>query len=414
MASPGRAETVAASRIPTDEVQRRGAAGPLVMLVAGEASGDRHAADSFLELRRLIPNVRGIGMGGPAMRAAGVEIVQDFDGMAVIGVVEVVRHYRRIRQVLKRLQSLACERRPDLLICVDYKEFNFHLARAVKACGVPVLFYVGPQFWAWRSGRVKTYGSAVNHMAVIFPFEVPHYRAAGVPVTYVGHPLAGKVEPRLTRAEAASRHGLRGTGPVVGLLPGSRTNEIKRLLPVMLQSAQRLAERVPGVRFVLAQAPSVDPALIDAALAENPLPLQRLAGLDYDALQCCDAVVTSSGTATLELALLRVPMVVIYKLAPVTYWLGRLLVKIPFIGLPNILAGRAIVREFIQHEANAGNIGGELERLVTDAAYAATMRHELRTVADILGPGGGSANLARLAAAMLSTVSGTAAHEGAP
>ncbi|WP_328591523.1 lipid-A-disaccharide synthase [Methylotetracoccus oryzae] len=375
---------------------------PLVMLVAGEASGDRHAADSFRELRRLIPDVRGIGMGGPAMREAGVEIVQDSAGMAVIGVVEVIRHYRHIRRVLKKMQTLVCERRPDLLICVDYKEFNFHLARAAKACGVRVLFYVGPQFWAWRPGRVKTYGQAVSHMAVIFPFEVPHYQAAGVPVTYVGHPLAGKVAPRMTRAWALTRFGFGKGGPIVGLLPGSRANEIRRLLPVMLESARQLAERVPGVRFVLAEAPSVESSLIEEALAQHGLPLRRVPGLDYDLLQCCDAVVTSSGTATLELALLKVPMVIIYRLSPVTYWLGRLLVKIPFIGLPNILAGRSVVREFIQHDANPEKIVAELEHILSDTPYAASMRAALSEVAGILGAGGGSANLARLAAELLS------------
>jgi len=383
---------------PGDSGRRR----PLVMLVAGEASGDRHAADSFRELRRLIPNVRGIGMGGPAMREAGVEIVHDSAGMAVIGVVEVLRHYRHIRRVLKKMQTLVCGRRPDLLICVDYKEFNFHLARAATACGVRVLFYVGPQFWAWRPGRVKTYGQAVSHMAVIFPFEVPYYQAAGVPVTYVGHPLAGKVVPRMTRAWALTRFGLGGGGPIVGLLPGSRANEIRRLLPVMLESAQRLAERVPGVRFVLAEAPSVESSLIEEALSGHRLAVHRVPGLDYDLLQCCDAVVTSSGTATLELALLKLPMVIIYRLSPVTYWLGRLLVRIPFIGLPNILAGHSVVREFIQHDANPENIVAEIEHILNDATYAASMRAALSEVAGILGAGGGSANLARLAAELLS------------
>ena len=374
---------------------------PLVMLVAGEASGDRHAADSFEALRRLMPGVRGIGMGGAAMRAAGIEIVQDAAGMAVIGVVEVIRHYGHIRRVLKRMQALACERRPDLLICVDYKEFNFHLARAAKACGVPVLFYVGPQFWAWRSGRVKTYGRAVSHMAVIFPFEVPYYQAAGVPVSYVGHPLAGKVAPKRGKAAAAAVFGLEGEGPLVGLLPGSRVNEIKRLLPVMLQSAKLLAARRPDVRFVLAQAPSVDSQLIDEVLGSDGLPLRRVSGLDYDALQCCDAVVTASGTATLELALLRLPMVIVYRLAPLTYWLGRLLVKIPFIGLPNILAGREVVREFIQHAANPDNIACEIERILNDNEYAASIREGLAMVSGKLGSGDGSSNLAHLAAEMI-------------
>lgn len=374
---------------------------PLVMLVAGEASGDRHAAALFTELRRLIPDVRGIGMGGVQMREAGIDILQDSDGLAVIGVAEVVKHYAEIRRVLKRMQAIACERRPDLLICVDYKEFNFHLARKAKSSGLKVLFYVGPQFWAWRPGRVKTYGQAVSHMAVIFPFEVPHYQAAGVPVTYVGHPLAGKVHATRSREEAFSAYDLAGEGPIVALLPGSRINEIKRLLPVMLESAKRLAERVPHVRFMLAQAPSLDASLIRHYVEQSTVPIRIIEGIDYDALQCCDAVITSSGTATLEIALLGLPMVIVYRLAALSYWLGRLLVSIPYIGLPNILSGRSIVREFIQHEANPANITGEVERILTDGIYARQMRSDLSRLREILGPGGGSANLARLAAQML-------------
>lgn len=371
------------------------------MLVAGEASGDRHAAALFRELRRLIPGVRGIGMGGAAMREAGIEVRYDSTGLAVIGVVEVIKHYGEIRRALKQMQAMACKERPDLLICVDYKEFNFHLARKAKGCGIKVLFYVGPQFWAWRPGRVKTYGQAVSHMAVIFPFEVPFYRAEGVPVTYVGHPLAGRVKPKQTKEEALRAYDLAGQGPIVGLLPGSRANEIKRLLPVMLQTARRLARRFPDIRFLLPQASSVDDALIKSYLQDSSLSLRVIRGIDYDALQCCHAVVTASGTATLEVALLGVPMVIVYRLAWLTYWLGRFLVSIPHIGLPNILAGKPIVREFIQHDANPDNISAEIERILTDPVYSSEIRTNLSALQGVVGPGGGSENLARLAARML-------------
>lgn len=374
---------------------------PLVMLVAGEASGDRHAAALFTELRRLIPSVRGIGMGGTRMREAGVDMVQDATGLAVIGVAEVLRHYAKIRRVLKRMQSIACERRPDLLICVDYKEFNFHLARKAKAAGIKVLFYVGPQFWAWRPGRVKAYGQAVSHMAVIFPFEVPYYEAAGVPVTYVGHPLAGTVRASRNREDALRAQGLEGEGPIVALLPGSRANEIRRLLPVMLRSALLLKERIPKLRFLLARSTSVDDALIRHYVEQVTVPIRVIEGIDYDALQCCDAVITASGTATLEVGLLGLPMVIVYRLAALSYWLGRLLVSIPHIGLPNILSGRPIVRELIQHEANAENMAREIEHILTDAGYARQMRDDLARLREILGPGGGSARLARLAAELL-------------
>ena len=373
---------------------------PLVMLVAGEASGDQHAASLFLELKTLIPDVRGIGMGGVKMREAGVDIRYDSTGIAVIGAIEVLRHYGEIRAALKQMQALLRDERPDLLICVDYKEFNFRLARSAKQAGIKVLFYVSPQVWAWRPGRVKKYGEAVDRMAVIFPFEVPFYEAYQIPVSYVGHPLADQVVPSVSKDQAMAEFGLVPGRPVVGLLPGSRGNEIRRLLPVIVASARLLQQRFPAIQFVLSQAASVD----DDSLAEylgNPLTIVRVKGRNYDVLQCCDAVITVSGTATLEVALSEVPMAIIYKVAPITYLLGRLLIQIPFIGLPNILAGRRIVQEFIQHEASAEKIAGEIGRLLEDMDYAAEMRRNLAEVKTLLGQGGGSARLAKVAVDML-------------
>jgi lipid-A-disaccharide synthase len=371
------------------------------MLSAGEASGDQHAASLFLELQKRVPGVRAIGMGGARMREVGVDIRYDSTSIAVIGTVEVIKHYGEIRRALALMQALAASEKPDLLICVDYKEFNFRLARAAKALGVQVLFYVSPQVWAWRPGRVKQYGEAVDHMAVIFPFEVPFYEAHQIPVTYVGHPLAGKVAPTVSKEQALNEFGLAGGGPVIGLLPGSRANEIKRLLPVILQAAERLARRFPDARFVLNQASSVSAETLATYAEHCPVTIQAVQGRNYDVLQCCDAVITVSGTATLEVALAGVPMAIIYKVAPLTYWLGRLMISIKFIGLPNILAGKGVVREFIQHEASAENIAGEIGRILEDPAYAARIRQDLRQVKESLGEGGGSAKLARLAARML-------------
>jgi lipid-A-disaccharide synthase len=384
------------------------------MISAGEASGDQHAAALFRELQKLMPGVEGIGMGGSAMREAGIELCFDSSGIGVIGLAEIARHYGEIRGALKIMQNTACERKPDLLICVDYKEFNFRLAKAAKACGVKVLFYVSPQVWAWRPGRVKSYGRIIDHMAVIFPFELPFYEAYGVPATYVGHPLAGKVKPSMSRSEALKKYGLTdssanaqnngGSRPVIGLLPGSRANEIKRLMPVILESARRLSLEFPAARFLLFQAASVEDAAISAQLAGVAgLDLQVIRGQDYDALQCCDTVITVSGTATLEIALLGIPMVIVYRLSPLSYWLGRLLVKVPFIGLPNILAGKGVVREFIQHEATTANIAGEIARILQDCIYSESQRQALLTIRDKLGDRNGSAVLARLAADMLAT-----------
>lgn len=374
---------------------------PLVMLSAGEASGDQHAASLFGELKMLIPGVRGIGMGGAKMREAGVDIRYDSTAIAVIGTIEVIKHYGEIRRALKLMQRIAREERPDLLICVDYKEFNFHLAKAAKAAGVKVLFYVSPQVWAWRPGRVKKYGAAVDRMAVIFPFEVPFYEAHQIPVSYVGHPLAGKVVPSVPKALALREFDLETTGPVIGLLPGSRANEIKRLLPVVLGAAAILHQRFPEAKFVLNQASSIGDEMLRPYLQQNPVHIRVIKGRNYDVLQCCDAVITVSGTATLEVALSGVPMAILYKVAPISYYLGRWLIKIPFIGLPNILAGRRIVQEFIQHDATAANLADEIGKILQNAPYAERMRKDLGEVKALLGEGGGSASLARVAAQML-------------
>jgi lipid-A-disaccharide synthase len=376
---------------------------PLVMLVAGEASGDQHAAAMFRELRSLIPEVRGVGMGGSAMREVGIDIRVDSTGLGVIGLAEIARHYGEISRALEAMKALARTERPDLLICVDYKEFNFRLARAAKAAGIKVLFYVSPQVWAWRPGRVKDYGRAIDHMAVIFPFEVPFYERYGIPVTYVGHPLAGKIAPVADVEKMRRGLGLDESRPLVGLLPGSRGNEIRRLLPMLLQAAARIAKERPDARFVLIQAPSVADALLAAELEAAPVPVRVVKDRRHDALGCCDAIMTTSGTATLEVALLGVPMAIVYKLAPLSYWLGRLLVTIPFIGLPNILAGRKIVQEFIQHEANAEAVGGEILRILNDPAYALRIRSDLAEVRSRLGEGGGSRRLAELAVTLLGT-----------
>ena len=371
------------------------------MFSAGESSGDQHAANMFLELKKHQPDIVGFGMGGVKMVQAGIDIRYDSSGIAVIGVVEVLKHYGEIRRALKLMQQLVSTERPDLLVCVDYKEFNLKLARCAKQCGVKVLFYVSPQVWAWRPGWVKQYGEAVDHMAVIFPFEVPFYEAHHIPVTYVGHPLAGKVVPSLSKGEALQAFGLTGAGPVIGLLPGSRANEIKRLLPVILETVERLASRFPHARFVLNQASSVSTETLAQYAAQCTVPIQAVQGRNYDVLQCCDAVITVSGTATLEVALAGVPMAIIYKLTPITYWLGRLLISIKFIGLPNILAGKGIVREFIQQEANPAKIAAEIGKIIDDPGYAKQMREDLLKVKELLGDGGGSVKLAGLAMAML-------------
>jgi len=373
-----------------------------VLFSAGESSGDQHAANMFLELRKYQPDIQGIGMGGAKMAQAGVDIRYDSSNIAVIGLVEVIKHYGEIRRALKLMQKIISDARPDLLVCVDYKEFNFKLARYAKQCGIKVLFYVSPQVWAWRPGRVKKYGEVIDMMAVIFPFETAYYEAENVPVRYVGHPSVDKVHAQRSREEDLARFGLDQGQTVIGILPGSRANEIKRMLPVMLEAAEKIQADKPEIRFLLPQADSISDALLEEYLRQSPVNIMMVKNQPYDVIQCCDAVMTTSGTATLEIALLNVPMVITYKLSPLTYVFGRWLVNTPFIGLPNIIADKGIIKEFIQHEATSENLAAEVNRILTDEAYADTMRGNLAQVKARLGTGGGSRNMAELAWTMLS------------
>ena len=372
-----------------------------IVFSAGESSGDQHAANMFMELQKQHSALRGIGMGSHKMRQAGIDIRFDSAGIGVIGLVEVLKHYGQIRSALKLMKNLIVSEKPDLLVCVDYKEFNLKLAQFAKRRGVKVLFYVSPQVWAWRQGRVETYGKAIDMMAVIFPFETAYYQAKNVPVRYVGHPSVDKVYPQRSRAEDLQCFGLDAERPVVGILPGSRSNEIKRMLPLMLQAAAQLAQRHQGLQFLLPQADTISDAQLHAYLQNSPLTIKVIKQQPYDVIQCCDAVMTTSGTATLEIALLNVPMVITYRLSALTYWLGKQLVKIPFIGLPNIIAGKLIVKELIQDALTVENLVAEIERLLFDKPYRQRCQANLKQVKTQLGDGGGSKNMADLALEML-------------
>ena len=373
-----------------------------ILFSAGESSGDQHAANMFLELQDLQPDIIGIGMGGSKMAQAGIDIRYDSGNIAVIGVVEVIKHYPEIRRALTLMKQLVAKERPDLLVCVDYKEFNFKLARYAKGLGIKVLFYVSPQVWAWRPGRVRTYGKVIDMMAVIFPFETAYYEAEKVPVRYVGHPSVDKIRPRFNRDDALKHFGFDKSKPIVGLLPGSRANEINRLLPVMLAAAEKIQFDLSDCQFILPQADSISDAMLEVDLRQSSLAIKVIKSQPYDVIQCCDAVMTSSGTATLEIALLTVPMVIVYKLSSLTYWLGKKLVNIPFIGLPNIVLGKSFIKELIQHEATAEKLSDEVLKILTDNTYADEMRENLLQVKKQLGQGGGSKNMALLVLEMLS------------
>ncbi len=371
------------------------------MFSAGEASGDKHAAAVFRAMREHIPDLRGCGMGSAAMRAAGIDLTVDSSGIGVVGLGEVLRHYGAIRRALTTMQQAVCTQRPDLLICVDYKEFNLKLARHAKACGIKVLFYVSPQVWAWRPGRVKKYGAAIDMMAVIFPFETKFYEAHNIPVRYVGHPLVGRVRASAPREALTREFGLSVEHPVIGLLPGSRKAEVQRLLPVMLHTAALLLQSQPDLQFILPQAATILDDLLDPLLAASNVPVRRVHERSYDVLACCDAALVASGTATLETALMGVPMAVVYKVSPLTYTLLKPLIRIPDIALVNIVAERRIVQEFVQNAAEPQAIAHEMQRILRDADYRTQIRHDLTEVQTRLGTADGVNTMAQLACEML-------------
>ncbi len=372
-----------------------------ILIVAGEPSGDMHAAHVVNELSILQPDIRVEAMGGEALRATRAEIIVDNRELAVVGLVEVIRHYPVIRKALKTLESRLVSHPPALLVLVDYVEFNLKLAASAKQLGIPVLFYISPQVWAWRPGRVEKIGQRIDMMAVIFPFETRFYEQHNIPVRYVGNPLVGKVKASRSRAEMLDKLGLDGSRPIVGLQPGSRRSEIERLLPLFLDTARQLQATIDGVQFVMPVAPGIEPALITSQLDGTlPVTLSREQN-PYDLMQLCSAILTASGTATLETALMGIPMVIAYKVAPLSYQIFRHLIRIPDIGLVNVVAERRIVAEFIQHDATPDNLTAELVRLLQDREYRTTMIAALARVREKLGDRNGAREMAHLIQEML-------------
>jgi lipid-A-disaccharide synthase len=371
------------------------------MIVAGEASGDMYGAQIAQELRALSPALRFFGMGGDCMRKAGVETLVDANVMAVMGLVEVLGHLPVIARGFTTLKKRLRTDPPKLLILIDYPDFNLRLAKVAKAAGVKVLYFISPQVWAWRSGRVKGIGRVVDMMAVLFPFEVPFYQKAGIPVSFVGHPLLDMVRASMGRDEALASFGLDPAARTVGLFPGSRKSVIRKLLPVILESAAELKRRMPELQFLLPLASSLREEDLAPYLEKSALPVTVISGRNYDLMAACDAAISVSGTVIMELALIGVPSVLIYKLAPLSYEVGKRVIKVPHIGICNIVAEKRVVKELIQHEAEPLQIVAEIDAILNRPGYADGIREGFQTVRVKLGSGGALGRLARVAMEMM-------------
>ena len=374
-----------------------------VVVVAGEASGDQHAADMVQALRGMAPDLKFSGMGGRAMREAGVDLIVDSTDLAVVGVVEVLARYGQIRRALNTLKNHLETTRPTLLVLVDYVEFNLRLAKAAKALGIKVLFYVSPQVWAWRPHRIQKIGAVIDAMAVLFPFEVDVYRRNGIPVRYVGNPVVDQV--RVTQSQPVLREmlGLDLQRPVLGLFPGSRNSEIRRHWPVMLAACEQIAQALPQAQFVAGVAAGVDAQSTLMPMAPKSLSIHYVSGKSHEVMAASDALLISSGTATLEAGLLQVPMAILYRVSPLSYAILKRFILVPNIGLVNIVAGERIAQEFVQEQATAAALSAECIRLLSDRNYREQMRQRLSVIQEKLGEGGGSRRVAEMAKELLDT-----------
>lgn len=345
-----------------------------IFIVAGETSGDRHAAALVAELRRREPLLEFHGLGGTQMGRAGVRILEDLTRYAVVGVVEVIKHLGTFRRIFRQAAQALDTERPDLVILVDYPGFNLRFAREAKRRGIPVVYYVSPQIWAWGANRLRTIRRVVDLMLVLFSFEESLYHEARVPVRWVGHPLLDQVKVTQPRAATLTQYGLPTDCPLIALLPGSREQEVRTLLPILAVSAERLAGQLKGVRFLVLQAPGLPPTAYRASVAPYRAGFILIPEWDDNLLAACDLALVASGTATLECALLERPMVVVYRTNWLTWWLGKQLVKLPYIGLVNVVAGRRLVPECLQGQATPARIAEEaLTLLKSDAARGAML-----------------------------------------
>jgi lipid-A-disaccharide synthase len=373
-----------------------------LLLSCGEASGDLYGGALTRELRSLDPAVAVAGLGGPQLAAAGGTLIDDYRELAVTGLTEWIGKLPRYLAAMKKLVAFAQAERPDALVVIDFPDFNFRLARRVKRLGIPVIYYISPQIWAWRPKRLQTIKRIADRVLVIFPFEEDVYRKGGVPVEFVGHPLVDLSTPSAPRDRFLPAHGLRASAPTVAILPGSRPNEVERILPDLVAAAARIRAAVPDVQFLIARAPHLEDRLFDAVRSAD-LPAAAIVEGDTDAvLASADVALTASGTATVQTALHDTPMVIVYRLSPMTYRIGRRLVTLDTIGMVNLIAGRKIVPEFVHDAFTPDAVAREAVAMLTDRDRAATIRAGLARVRQQLGGSGASR---RAAEAILRAVS---------
>lgn len=347
-----------------------------MMISAGEASGDLYGAMLGREVKKLWPDAEIFGIGGSRMKQEGVSLIAPIS--QVVGIIEAVRHLAEVRRTFKKAAGTLISRKPDILVLIDYPDFNISLAKKAKSAGIPILYYVSPQVWAWRRRRVKKIASLVDRMAVLFPFETDYYKGTGLPCEFVGHPIAETIGIQGTKEDLKKSLGLDPAKGVISLLPGSRPNEIFRHQMIMKEVAEKIHREFPGMQTVI-------PLTAESRLSESfPDYVKIIRGRTTDVIACSEASAVASGTATLETALAGTPMVVFYKVSPVSFLLAKLLVKVKFISLVNILSGKMVVLELLQEEATPDRIFSELQKILTDSAYREGIVDSLKKIRETM------------------------------
>jgi lipid-A-disaccharide synthase len=372
-----------------------------ILMVAGETSGDLHGAHLVEAIHQIDPEVQLLGVGGEHLERKGMKLLYHSHSLSVVGITEVLFKLRTILKALKGLKASLDREKPNLIILIDFPDFNLRLAKIAHQKGIPVLYYISPQIWAWRHGRVKLIAERVKKMVVFFPFEVPFYKTAGVDVEWVGHPLVDIVKPMLSKEEAFRKFGLDPQRRTIGLLPGSRTHEVERLLPPLLASARLLQQEIPDLQFVIPLAPGFTEETLSPWMRNDIAPVKLIQGWTHDVMNISELLILASGTATLEGAILGKPMIIIYKVSLLSSWVARAMIQVNHIGLVNLVAGKGIAPELVQKDVNPKRIAEEALRILKDSVLQQNMIESLKEVRQRLGNPGAAQRAAHIVMSML-------------
>jgi lipid-A-disaccharide synthase len=370
-------------------------------MVAGEASGDLHGSHLVKEMLSLDPTLQFYGVGGKKMKNEGVELIADSKEMAVVGITEVLLKLKRIYQIYRKLKNSLTSNSPSLVILIDYPDFNLRFAREAKKKNIPIVYYISPQVWAWRKGRIKKIGRLIKKMIVIFPFEKKIYEEAQIDVDFVGHPLLDAIRSQFSREEAFQQFSLSSGVTTIGLLPGSRMNEVKRHLPPMIEAIPLISKQINPVQFIIPVAPGLDLGEVQNLVGSKRENIRVVENNIYDVMRISDVVIVASGTATIEAAIMGAPMIVVYRVSPLTYLLGKMLIKVKNIGMVNIIAGKTVVPELIQKDVTPEKITSAVVQILENPSKQEEIKKELNSLKEKIGNPGASFRAAQIIISLL-------------